>query len=266
MGCGSDVAGGTPAGLDGGFVSLGGRTFARYERQVGLRLTHKLLNLSSAFLIFVGFLLVSSFFLAPIFISQPSPVGTITPSDVQEGVAPSETPTPNDANAGAEEPAPEQASARAEEVSSNATANVPQDKTLRLTVPKMGRIRDAVVPYAVGTDENALRDSAGIHLAGTGFPWEENANVYIAGHRMGYPFTDSYLAFYDLHNVEVGDEVKLTDANGTEYSYRVFKTLTAEPSDSFLTLPVPGKNVVTLQTCTLPDYSDRLIVQAERVA
>jgi len=30
-----------------------------------------------------------------------------------------------------------------------------------------------------------------------------------------------------------------------------------------VTDPVPGKNVLTLQTCTLPDYSQRLIVQAE---
>jgi sortase A len=27
--------------------------------------------------------------------------------------------------------------------------------------------------------------------------------------------------------------------------------------------PVAGKNIVSLQTCTLPDYAKRLIVQAE---
>ena len=32
-----------------------------------------------------------------------------------------------------------------------------------------------------------------------------------------------------------------------------------------VTQPIEGKNVLTLQTCTLPDYSQRLIVQAERV-
>ncbi len=26
---------------------------------------------------------------------------------------------------------------------------------------------------------------------------------------------------------------------------------------------LPGKNILTLQTCTLPDYSQRLIIQAE---
>jgi sortase A len=29
-----------------------------------------------------------------------------------------------------------------------------------------------------------------------------------------------------------------------------------------VTKPVPGKNVLTLQTCTLPDYSKRLITRA----
>ena len=35
------------------------------------------------------------------------------------------------------------------------------------------------------------------------------------------------------------------------------------PDASYVTEPVPGKSVVTLQTCTLPDYEQRLIVQAE---
>jgi sortase A len=38
-----------------------------------------------------------------------------------------------------------------------------------------------------------------------------------------------------------------------------------DPNDVFVTRPIRGKNIVTLQTCTLPDYSRRLIIQAERV-
>ena len=37
------------------------------------------------------------------------------------------------------------------------------------------------------------------------------------------------------------------------------------PTDLSVTDPVEGKNILTLQTCTLPDYSNRLIVQAELV-
>jgi len=33
-----------------------------------------------------------------------------------------------------------------------------------------------------------------------------------------------------------------------------------------VTRPIQGRNIVSLQTCTLPDYSRRLIVQAEKVA
>ena len=36
-------------------------------------------------------------------------------------------------------------------------------------------------------------------------------------------------------------------------------------TDLTVTEPVEGKDILTLQTCTLPDYSQRLIVQAEKV-
>ena len=139
----------------------------------------------------------------------------------------------------------------------------PKDKTLKLTVPKMAQIEGDTVPTVPGTNMQALGDHAAIHLAGTGFPWDEEANVYMAGHRLGYPRTDSFLAFFDLNELEQGDEVYVTDANGTRYTYEVFKEFTVSPTDLSVTDPVPGKNVLTLQTCTLPDYSQRLIIQAE---
>ena len=144
-------------------------------------------------------------------------------------------------------------------------AGGPKNKTLKLTVPAMSQIKDDTVPTVSGTDMQALGSHAAIHLAGTGFPWDEEANVYMAGHRLGYPRTDSFLAFFDLNKVQVGDQVYVTDANGTKYTYRVFKTFTVSPSDLSVTDPVDGKNILTLQTCTLPDYSQRLIVQAELI-
>ena len=142
-------------------------------------------------------------------------------------------------------------------------AEVPEDTTLKLSVPKMANIKDDNVPYTTGDDEEALHDNAGIHLEGTGHPWEEEANVYIAGHRLGYPNTESFLAFWDLDALENGDKVFLTDANGKKYTYEVFKEFEVAPTDLYVTEPIEGKNVVTLQTCTLPDYANRLIVQAE---
>ena len=38
------------------------------------------------------------------------------------------------------------------------------------------------------------------------------------------------------------------------------------PADTSMRLTVPSKSVVSLQTCTLPDYAKRLVVQAESVA
>ncbi len=139
----------------------------------------------------------------------------------------------------------------------------PSDKTLELTVPAMARIENDDVPYTSGTDEEALKTHAAIHLEGTGFPWEREANVYIAGHRLGYPNTESWLTFWDLSNVAGGDKIYVTDADGTKYTYNVFKTFVVSPSDTHVTDTQPGRNILTLQTCTLPDYKQRLIVQAE---
>jgi sortase A len=139
----------------------------------------------------------------------------------------------------------------------------PKDRTLKLTVPKMAQLQEDTVPTVSGTNMQALGDHAAIHLAGTGFPWEEEANVYMAGHRLGYPRTDSFLAFFDLNKLEQGDEIYVTDADGTRYTYEVFKEFTVSPTELAVTDPVPGKNILTLQTCTLPDYSQRLIIQAE---
>jgi len=141
----------------------------------------------------------------------------------------------------------------------------PQDKTLELTIPKMRMIEDDTVPDAAGDDERALKDHAAIHLEGTGFPWQEGANVYIAGHRLGYPSTESWLTFWDQRKLDKGDEIYVTDAEGTKYTYRVFEEFVVGPSEVSVTGPVEGKDVLTLQTCTLPNYQERLITRAELV-
>ena len=145
----------------------------------------------------------------------------------------------------------------------NTSSTGPEDKTLELTVPAMSRIENDAIPYTTGNDEEALKTHAAIHLEGTGFPWDNEANVYIAGHRLGYPNTESWLTFWDLSNVVGGDKIYVTDADGTKYTYNVFKTFVVRPSDTHVTDSQPGKNIVTLQSCTLPDYKQRLIVQSK---
>jgi sortase A len=140
-------------------------------------------------------------------------------------------------------------------------ADPPKNSTMTLTVPKMQHVRDVPVYDGPPSDEAALHDGA-LHLNNTGFPWQQGSNVYIAGHRLGFPGTKSYLVFWDLDKLQNGDEIILTDANGTRYTYQVFRTLVVDPYDYSVTQPVAGKSMVSLQTCTLPDYSQRLIVQA----
>ncbi|MBA3473099.1 MAG: sortase [Rubrobacter sp.] len=164
--------------------------------------------------------------------------------------------TPDDAVA---PDAPEQT----QQQSAEERANAPEDPTLNITVPSMERLSDSPIPDTLGDDEEALKNFAGVHLQGTGFPWQDEANVYIAGHRLGYPNTASFLAFWDIDNVAEGDEVFVTDANGREYTYEVFQTLEVDPTDLFVTEPLEGRNILTLQSCTLPDYERRVVVQAE---
>ena len=90
----------------------------------------------------------------------------------------------------------------------------PKDKTLKLTIPEMKQIEDDTIPTGKGTNEALFHDHAAVHLRDTGFPWQRTANVYIAGHRIGFPGTDSNLAFYDLEDLKNGDKVYLEDAEG----------------------------------------------------
>jgi sortase A len=141
--------------------------------------------------------------------------------------------------------------------------NAPEEKTLKLTVPKLERV-DGVPVYDAAKPEyeDAMHDGTA-HVKGTGFPWQRGANVYIAGHRVGYPGTKSNLVFWDLDKLEKGDEILLTDADGKTYTYEVFDKFVVDPDAVRVLRPVPGKSVVSLQTCTLPDYSRRLVVQGE---
>jgi sortase A len=140
----------------------------------------------------------------------------------------------------------------------------PKDKSLRLSVPAMARVEDVPVETAPGQAEGPLRRGV-LHVAGTGFPWQSGANTYLAGHRLGFPGTASHLLFWDLDELRKGDEVLLRDALDRTYRYRVFRKMVVGPREVSVTEPVAGKSVVSLQTCTLPDYKKRLVVQAALV-
>jgi sortase A len=143
-----------------------------------------------------------------------------------------------------------------------AEAVAPKSERLKLTVPELKRVRDIPVYDGSAFDKGKL--AAGVvHLQETGFPWNAEANVFIAGHRLGYPRTKSFLVFWNLDKLRRGDRVVLEDAKGRRYVYEVFDKRVVGPYHVSVKKPIDGKNIVTLQTCTLPSYKRRLIVQAE---
>ena len=146
----------------------------------------------------------------------------------------------------------------------SASAN-PKSERHKLTIPTMKRVRDLPVYDGAAGDKNKLAAGA-LHLRDTDFPWQEEANVYIAGHRLGYPRTKSWLVFWNLDKLSPGDRLRLEDAQGRKYVYEVFDKMVVGPDDVSVKKPIEGKNIVTLQTCTLPDYKNRLLVRAELIS
>ena len=149
-------------------------------------------------------------------------------------------------------------------------AAVPPDTTMYLTIPAIG-LYDVLVQD--GTSEPILTEGAG-HVPGTGFPWIEGSNTYIAGHRLGYPGTGSDLVFWDLPSLVAGDEIILEDSLGQTYTYYVTEILEVSPYDLSVTAPTGG-DIVSLQTC-IEDYGDywtagpnwlaRYVVRAEKAS
>jgi sortase A len=138
-----------------------------------------------------------------------------------------------------------------------------QDAELTLTVEVIGLYDVPVIDEA---SEEALEQGV-IHIPQTPMPWEERAqkNVYLAGHRLGFPNKGSRLVFYNLDKLSNGDTVSLKDRSGSVYEYRVSESFVVDPDADWVVDPVRGRDMVTLQTCTFPNFENRLIVRANRV-
>lgn len=107
--------------------------------------------------------------------------------------------------------------------------------------------------------EEKLRDGT-VHIPSTGYPWQEGANIFITGHRIGYENTFFYCVFFRLDELVNGDEMLLEDSAGGQYLYRINKQVVVGPDSVQVMNPVKSKSLTTLQTCTLTDYKERLIV------
>lgn len=126
-----------------------------------------------------------------------------------------------------------------------------------LTIPKI----KAELPVTAGVSEKQLRISEG-WVRQTDMVGSEG-NAVIAGHR-SYTFG---LHFNRLDELEAGDEIFFTAADGEDMRFVVDETLTVNPDDpAVFSLPSAGKAQLTLYTCTpIREATHRLIVRALRM-
>ena len=149
---------------------------------------------------------------------------------------------------------------------------VPATNDMWLTVPKLGLYDN----YVSNSSSPSALDVGAAKLEESAFPWQEGStNTYIAAHRLGWPGTASDHQFYNLPLLTYGDKIYLYDANGTTYTYEVTEIFEVLPTESWVTGPQAGRDIVSLQTC-IENYGDywtmgpnwfvRYVVRADKVA
>jgi len=135
---------------------------------------------------------------------------------------------------------------------------------IKITVPRLG-LKDVAVP--TGSRQSELDKEGILRLRGSGLPWIAGSNTFISGHALGFPRTRVPYAFYKLDRMRPGDEILIDDSEGRRYTFRVYDHLTVEPDDYWVTYPVEGMTVVSLQSCTpIPTFENRLVVRGELVS
>ena len=142
--------------------------------------------------------------------------------------------------------------------------HLPRGAVMGLTVEALG-LYDVPV---YDSDAQWALDKGIAHTPETSMPWSPTPqrNVFLAGHRLGWPGTGSHLVFYHLDKLGAGDRVLLRDRQGNRYEYEVTETFITDPTDSWVMGQVRGRDMVTLQTCTpIPSFEKRLIVRADRI-
>ena len=162
-------------------------------------------------------------------------------------------------------PADERAAERGEATGGKANREMPAppSKKLKLTIPRLGLEN---VKVGDSPDQSYLDREGIMHLSDTGFPHQKNSNTYIAAHAIGYAYSRVTYAFRDLEDMKKGDRVIVRDASGRTYKYRVYERMIVDPDDVWVTKPVEGKKIISLQTCwPEPSFEKRLVVRAKLV-
>ena len=127
----------------------------------------------------------------------------------------------------------------------------------RLTIPKI----DLDLPICHGTDEATLQKGVG-HIESTSLPiGGEYRHAVLTGHR-GLPSAE---LFTRLDELDIGDEFTIHVLDKT-LAYQVDRILTVEPDELESLVAEPGRDYVTLVTCTPYGVNThRLLVRGSRV-
>lgn len=127
----------------------------------------------------------------------------------------------------------------------------------RIKIPKI----DVDLPIYHGVSDQVLLIGAG-HLEGTSLPvGGDSTRTVVTGHRG----LASARMFTDLDKIVKGDTFTF-ETFGEVLTYRVKDIQVVEPDDRQAILPVQGKDLATLVTCTpLGINSHRILVTGERV-
>ncbi len=127
-----------------------------------------------------------------------------------------------------------------------------------LTIDKI----DVYLPIYHGTDSVTLQTGIG-HLEGSQLPTGDIGNNTVLTGHTGLPSAD---LLTKLTSMEIGDLFQVSVLDKV-YTYQVFAITVVEPTETELLLPIEGKDVVTLVTCTPYGInSHRLLVQGEQIA
>lgn len=148
------------------------------------------------------------------------------------------------------------------EVDKVTEAAVRKTGTIKLSVPRLGITN---LPVPVGSTQAELDREGIIRLEEGGLPDTKGSNTFIVGHALGYPSTRVRFVFRHLEKMRPGDEITL-NSGAKQYTFKVYDLLTIRPEDYWVTYPVTGKTVVSLQSCTpYPTFENRIVVRGEMV-
>lgn len=148
-----------------------------------------------------------------------------------------------------------------ESVQKNSQPNRLVIKSLQLDLPVIFPSGSTEAEY-----QTALQSGV-VHYPNTALAGQPG-NVYIFGHSSDYIWSKGKYksAFALLPKLEVGNQIILTDASGTPYTYQVTQTFIAPPTATYLLNQDLTQNTLTLQTSyPLGTALKRYIIQAKLI-